>query len=121
MANKRNEQHKKKKSSKGAEDKAKAKKMMGQMGGPGGSPMEKMLNAIRQTNTLAVHATPELQDAFADWLRELEAKALAAIGKGEKDTVALAAALKIGEDSARYLLTRLAAREAITLIGKPKL
>ncbi len=127
-----------------------AKKMMSQMG-QGGSPMEmmqkmmaqmgeggkppsmdkmmgmcmgmcsEMLNAIRQTNALAVHASPELQHAFADWLKELEGKALAAISEGEKDAAALAAALKIGEDSARYLLTHLAAREAITLAGKPKL
>jgi hypothetical protein len=126
-----------------------AKKMMGQMGA-GGSPMEmmqkmmaqmseggkppsmdkmmgmcmgmcsEMLNVIRQTNSLAVHATPELQHVFADWLKELEGKALAAIGKGEKDAAALAAALKIGENSARYLLTHLAARDAITLTGKAK-
>ena len=126
-----------------------AKKMMGQMG-PGSSPMEmmqkmmaqmgeggkppsmdkmmgmcmgmcsEMLSAIRQTNALAVHATPELQHAFADWLKELEDKALAAIREGEKDAAALAAALTIGEDSARYLLTRLAARDAITLTGKAK-
>jgi hypothetical protein len=128
---------------------AMAKKMMSQMG-RGGSPMEmmqkmmaqmgeagkpppmdkmmgmcmgmcsEMLNAIRQTNALAVHATPELQHAFADWLKELEGKALAAIGEGEKDATALATALKIGEDSAHYLLTHLAAREAITLTGKAK-
>jgi hypothetical protein len=129
---------------------AMAEKMMGQMGA-GGSPMEmmqkmmaqmgeggkppsmdkmmgmcmgmcsEMLNAIRQTNALAVHATPDLQHAFADWLQELESKALAAIGEGEKDAAALAAALKIGEDSSRYILTRLAAREAVTLTCKTKL
>ncbi len=107
-------------------------KMMAQMGEGGKPPMDKMmgmcmgmcsemLNAIRQTNSLAVHASPELQHAFADWLKELEGKALAAIGGGEKDAAALAAALKIGEDSARYVLTHLAAREAISLIGKTKL
>jgi hypothetical protein len=128
---------------------AMAKKMMSQMGH--GSPMEimqkmmaqmteagkppsmdkmmgmcmgmcsEMLTAIRQTNALAVHATPELQHAFADWLKDLEGKALAAIAEGEKDAAALAGTLKISEDSARYLLSHLAAREAIILTGKPKL
>ena len=79
-----------------------------------------MLSTIHQTNALAVYATLELQHAFSDWLKELEGKALATIGEGEKNAAALAAALKIGEDSARYLLTRLAAREAITLTGKAK-
>ena len=80
-----------------------AKKMMAQMG-QGGSPFEmmqkmmgqmheagkpppmermmglcmgmcsEMLNAIRQTNALAVHGTPELQNAFGEWLEQLEGK-----------------------------------------------
>jgi hypothetical protein len=53
-------------------------------------------------------------------MKELEGKALVAIGEGEKDAAALAVALKIGEDSARYLLTHSAARDAITLRGKSK-
>jgi len=63
-----------------------AKKMMGQMHEAGKPPpMERMmglcmgmcsemLNAIRQTNALAVHGTPELQNAFGEWLEQLEGK-----------------------------------------------
>jgi hypothetical protein len=127
---------------------AMAKKMMSQMGA-GGSPMEmmqkmmgqmrqgedkppmekmmgmcmgmcsEMLTAIRQTNALAVHATPELQQAFGDWVKEIERKAEAAIGQGEKEAGAIASALNISEDSARYILNRLAQQGKITLSAKP--
>jgi len=78
-----------------------ARKMMSQMG-QGGSPMEmmqktmaqmsegakppsmdkmmgvcmgmcsEMLNAIHQTNALAVYGTPELRAAFTEWLSAIE-------------------------------------------------
>jgi hypothetical protein len=126
-----------------------AKKMMAQMG-QGGSPMEmmqkmmaqmsqregkppmekmmgmcmgmcaEMLTALRQTNELAVFATPELQHAFGEWLSGLEGKAVAEIAQGEKDAGALAAALEITEESARYLLGRLAAGAKVTLVARPR-
>ena len=125
-----------------------AKKMMSQMGA-GGSPMEmmqkmmaqmrqsedkptmekmmgmcmgmcaEMLTAIRQTNALAVHATPQLQQLFGDWLKEIEKKAEAAISQGEKEAGAIASKLNITEDSARYILNRLAQQGKITLSAKP--
>jgi hypothetical protein len=106
-------------------------KMMAQMGqGEGKPPMEKMmgmcmgmcaemLTAICQTNALAVHATPELQQAFGDWLKEVERKAEAAISQGEKEAGAIASELKISEDTARYILNRLAQHGKITLSAKP--
>jgi len=127
---------------------AMAKKMMSQMGA-GGSPMEmmqkmmaqmrqsedkptmekmmgmcmgmcaEMLTAIRQTNALAVHATPQLQQLFGDWLKEIEKKAEAAISQGEKEAGAIASKLNITEDSARYILNRLAQQGKITLSAKP--
>ncbi len=106
-------------------------KMMGQMGASEGKPpMEMMgigmgmcagmLNAIRETNTLAVHATPELQAAFIEWLGTVEEKALAALKDGEKDAAALGAALGLSEESARYVLIQLSATGRITLVGKSK-
>ena len=126
-----------------------AKKMMSQMG-PGGSPFEmmqkmmaqmghaegtppmekimgmcmgmcaEMLSAIRDTNALAVSVTPELQRAFSDWLKDAEARALKLIGNGTTDTAALAAALKLEENSVRYILTRLAEKGEITLTATAK-
>jgi hypothetical protein len=126
---------------------AMAKKMMGQMGqgagpmemmqkmmaqmsqGEGKPPMEKMmgmcmgmcaemLTALKQTNALAVFGTPELRASFTDWLKSYEDKALAALTRGETDAAALASALEIGEESARYILCHLAASGKITLAGK---
>jgi hypothetical protein len=108
-------------------------KMMAQMrSGEGKPPMEKMmgmcmrmgmcaemLTAIRQTNALAVHATPELQQVFGDWLKEIERKAETAISQGEKEAGAIASKLNITEDSARYVLNRLAQQGKITLSAKP--
>jgi hypothetical protein len=128
---------------------AMAKKMMSQMGA-GGSPMEmmqkmmgqmrqgedkppmekmmgmcmgmcaEMLTAIRETNALAVHATPELQSVFVDWLSAIEEKALAALQDGEKDATALGAAIGVSEESARYVLMRLAASGKIAILGRSK-
>jgi hypothetical protein len=128
---------------------AMAKKMMGQMG-PGGGPMEmmqkmmaqmsesgkppsmdkmmgmcmgmcgEMLSTIKQTNALAVQATPELQKVFGEWLKRLEDEALGLLAKETADAAALASSLKISEESALYLLNRLAASGKITLTGKVK-
>lgn len=105
-------------------------KMMAQMSqGEGKPPMEKMmgmcmgmcaemLTGLRQTNALAVFATPELQHAFGEWLKDLETKAEAAVAQGEKDATALASALNLSEDSARYVLSRLAANGKVTLVAR---
>ena len=105
-------------------------KMMSQMGASEGKPpMEKMMGmcmgmwseilaAIRETNALAVHATPELRAAFTEWLAAVEEKALAALQEGDKDAAALGAALGTSEESARYVLMQLAARGRITLVGR---
>jgi hypothetical protein len=107
-------------------------KMIGQMREGEGKPSMKkmmsmcmgmcsqMLTAIRETNALAVHATPELQSAFVDWLSAIEEKALAAMKESEKDAAALGAAIGVSEESARYVLTRLAASGKIALVGRSK-
>ncbi len=79
-----------------------------------------MLNAIRETNALAVHGTSELRAAFTEWLERAEEKALAALKEGEKDAAALGAALGASEESARYVLTQLAANGRFTLVGRNK-
>ena len=97
-----------------------AKKMMG------ASPMAKMmgmcaemLTMMRQTNALAVFATPEIQQVFAEWLNQLEDKATGLLVEGDRDAAALARALGVSEDSARYVLARLAASGKIALSGRP--
>ena len=103
-------------------------KMMAQMSQGGeNSPMEKMmgmcsemLKAIRETNALAVHVTPELDQIFTGWLEGLEAKAGEMIAKGETDGAALASALGVTEASANYLLYRLATAGQVTLRAKAR-
>ncbi len=102
-------------------------KMMAQMGEGGGPPQvmqmcmsmhAEMLDAIRQTTAMAAFATPALQQAFDAWLKDLEGKAEAAVAEGEKDVTALAAALGIDEESARYVFGRLAANGKVTLVAR---
>ena len=107
-------------------------KMMAQMGQADGKPpMEKMmgmcmgmcgemLSAIRATNALAVAATPELQKAFTDWLKVTEGETKKLIADGTTDTAALAGALKLTEESTRYILMRLADKGEINLAAKAK-
>lgn len=105
-------------------------KMIARMGQGGDAPAmpqmmqmcmgmcSEMLTAIHQTTAMAAFATHELRHAFGEWLKALEAKAEAAVAEGEKDTAALAAALGIDEDSARYVLGRLAADGKVTLLAR---
>ncbi len=103
-----------------------AKMGHGAEGGPQMPPMMQMcmgmcaeiLSAIREINALAVFPAPELQHAFADWIRELEGQAATVLGDGEKDAAALAAALGVSEESARYLLARLAESGKAALVGR---
>jgi hypothetical protein len=98
-------------------------KMMGKMTEGGGKPpMEKMMGmcaemlcAIKQTNALAVQATPEFQEIFSEWLKVTEDKVLDLITKNTTDAAAIAAALKLSEASVRYVLIRLAEAGKITL------
>jgi hypothetical protein len=77
-----------------------------------------MLSAIHQTTAMAAFATPELRQAFGEWLKGLEAEA--AVAAGEKDAAALATVLGIEEDSARYVLGRLAGDGKVTLVARPR-
>ena len=79
-----------------------------------------MLGAMEQTTTMAAFATPELQQAFGAWLKDLEGKAEAAVSEGERDAAALATMLGIDEDSARYVIGRLAASGKVTLVARPR-
>ncbi len=79
-----------------------------------------MLGVMAQTATMAAFATPELQQAFGAWLKDLEGKAEAAVAEGEKDEAELATALGIDADSARYVLGRLAASGKVTLVARPR-
>ncbi len=98
------------------EGKAQMEKMMGMCMGM----CSDMMTSMRQTNALAVHVTPELQHVFREWLKQLEDKALGHLAKGTVDAASLSRSLKITEDSALYVLHRLAASGKITLAGKLK-
>jgi hypothetical protein len=104
-------------------------KMMAQMSQVGGTPpmmqmcmsmCSEMLNAIRESTAMAGFVTPELQRAFSVWLSGIEAKAQAVIAGGAKDATELAAALGIGEASARYVMGRLAADGKVTLTAQAR-
>ena len=125
---------------------AMAKKMMAQMS-QGGSPMEMMAQMSQGGDAAAdgeddghVHGhvfgdaqrdPPDqcpcrLRDAGAPArLRRLaegnRGQAEALLADSDKDAAALAAALKISEESVTYILARLAARGKITLAGKARI
>jgi len=96
------------------DDKPPMEKMMGMCMGM----CSEMLTAIHRINAMAVFATPELQNAFADWLDQHEKKVAEALAGGEKDAASLAAATGLSEDSVRYLVARLAATEKIDLVAR---
>ena len=79
-----------------------------------------MLDTMGQTTAMAAFATPELRQAFGAWLKDLESKAEAAVAEGEKDAAALAVALGTDEDSACYVIGRLAASGKVTLVVRPR-
>jgi hypothetical protein len=79
-----------------------------------------MLSAIRTTSALAASATPELQNAFTEWLKGTEDAAVKLIANGATGTAALAGALKLSEASTRYILNRLAEGGKITLAARVK-
>lgn len=94
-------------------------KMMGQMaeGGQAPPPMmqmcmgmcAEMLTAIKRTSEMAAFATPELHGLFAGWLETMEDRAIKLLREKEvMDLAGLAEGLGIGEESAAYLLARLA-------------
>jgi hypothetical protein len=79
-----------------------------------------MLESMQQTSALAVHATAELQQAFGEWVKDLEDKAVELLTKGTADAAQLARSLKVAEASALYLLHRLATSGKVTLVAKLK-
>lgn len=94
------------------------KKMMGEgptEGGEPDNPMQKMmgmcremLGALHKTTEMTVFSTPELRTLFEEWLTSLEDEALLLLRQqGEMDRDTLASALKIGPESATFLIARL--------------
>ena len=73
-----------------------------------------MLGAIKQTTEMAALATPELHRLFEEWLGSLEEEALDRLrAEQELDAAKLATALGVSEESAAYLMARLASRGKI--------
>src|SRR5215831_11755965 len=77
------------------------------------------LEAIKQTNALAVHATPELQHAFGEWLKTTEDMVMDLVGKGVTESAELGRSVGLSERSVHYILTRLAARGSVRLSATP--
>lgn len=61
---------------------------------------------------------PGLRRAFGDWLAKVEAEAEAALSGGEAEVAEVAAALGVGEESALFVLARLAAEGRVTLVAR---
>lgn len=106
-------------------------KMMGQMaeGGQAPPPMmqmcmgmcAEMLTAIKRTSEMAAFASPELQSLFSEWLKTMEGQAIRQLQeKGAADLADIAKVLGVGEDSAAFLLARLAKDGKITLRAEPR-
>lgn len=86
--------------------------MMKAMREEGFSPMEmcrQMTQAVERASEMAAYATPELRDLFEDWLRQVEEEILAFVSEqGKVDALEIAERLKISEQSAVFLLSKLA-------------
>lgn len=81
--------------------------MMGKMAGTGFNPME-MCKVMMKTDSHSTFATPELRGLFNDWVAVVEQDLLAVINKkGAMNLAVLAQELKISEESALYLVSRL--------------
>ncbi len=101
--------------------------MKNQQGNEAGNPMQQMmgmcmgmcaemLTALHKTTALATFISPELRKLFEDWIGDLENDTLKMLReRGEMDVDALAAALKISEESATYLITHLENKGVIGL------
>ncbi|MGQ9655990.1 MAG: hypothetical protein ACUVXD_18195 [Thermodesulfobacteriota bacterium] len=78
----------------------------------GFSPMEmcrQMTQAVERASEMAAYATPELRDLFEDWLRQVEEEILAFVSEqGKVNALEIAERLKISEQSAVFLLSKLA-------------
>jgi hypothetical protein len=106
-------------------------KMMAQTSpNEGKPPMEKMmgmcmgmcaemLSAIRTTSALAASATPELQNAFTEWLKGTEDAAVKLIANGATDTAALLAHSSLVKQA--HVTFSTAWRKAAKLLWLPKL
>lgn len=86
--------------------------MMKAMTEEGFPPMEmcrQMTQAVERASEMAAYATPELRALFEDWLREVEEEVLSFVSeRGKVDAMEIAERLKISEQSAVFLLSRLA-------------
>ncbi|MGQ9860303.1 MAG: hypothetical protein ACUVS3_16715 [Thermodesulfobacteriota bacterium] len=86
--------------------------MMKAMREEGFSPIEtcrEMTQAVERASDMAAYATPELRDLFEDWLRQVEEETQASVSKqGKMNALEIAERLKISEQSAVFLLSKLA-------------
>ncbi len=98
--------------------------MMQQMMGKGGpgelSPAamcQAMMTSVGKAAEMAAYATPEVRTMFEEWARSVEDEVLATLKEhGPLDLADLAAALKIGPESALLFLGKLV-REGKATIG----
>lgn len=75
-----------------------------------------MLTGLHKTAALATFISPELRNAFEEWLGSREGEVLKLLQeRGEMDLNALAIALKLSDEIATYLITHLKNKGAISL------
>jgi predicted HTH transcriptional regulator len=88
-------------------------------GGNEFNPMEmcqKMMSAINQSSELATFTTPEIRGLFEEWAQQIDAEILNFIKENPSTTPGnIANHLKISENSAIYIVSRLAQKGKVSL------
>gem|GEM_PF-1364073 len=99
----------------------KASEMKDKMLKDGFSPMEmcrQMTSAVAKAAEMGSYANPELRTLFEDWIQEIEKEILVFVAdKGKTDPGEIAVNLRINEDSAVFLISRLAQKKKIKITG----
>ena len=77
-----------------------------------------MMTSVGKAAEMAAYATPEVRTLFEEWARSVEDEVLAVLkARGPLDLTGLAAALKIGPQSALHFLGRLVREGKATISG----
>ena len=77
-----------------------------------------MMTSVGKAAEMAAYATPEVRTLFEEWARSVEDEVLAVLkARGPLDLTGLAAALKIGPESALHFLGRLVREGKATISG----
>jgi len=85
--------------------------------------MQQMSGSVAEASNIAALATPEIRGLFEEWARSLEEEIITFVKeKGKANPSDIAAKLKISEESALFLVGKLAREEKLVIgeIGVPE-